>query len=254
MVRSISSTIFKAERLNIDLSVNLVNGDKDLDYVRMTKNQRGEYINITPNASLKFRRIRDKNEPYLFKDADTWNPKENLFIIPSDFYTLKSDLDEFYQKFQDPNIFRYDQNGYPVSIRTPIQIVSSFRFDQFVKWEPTLLIDPRRPNVYYPGVNCCINYASQESPLAINEFEMLHGLIMNFDFYREGMQLLTNFLLIQNNMKYYRELTEENKPVVKTKIGNMGIFEQAERRRQQEEDEATSKMPIIKQPDTLDDL
>lgn len=254
MLRTVTSTVFRTDRLRVDLSVSLVSEKGEITYCDYYRGDKAERLNITPVTSVKIKWIRQKDQISVYQSEDNAYLKEQAFITPRDWFSVREDLRIFYHKFQQANVFQYDANGYPATVNESLSIVTNLPRGHCLQWSPAIIPDKYHKERLYPGVRLCVNYQSQESLLYVDEFEQLYDTFMQLNLYRDGMNLLTNFLLIQNNMKYYKELSEENKPIVK-RSSKIGIFEQAELRRQQmQQEEVVSKKPLFQEPKTLDDL
>lgn len=254
-IQSVSTTLFQTEQLRLQCSVTLYDNDAHtLKYINAFGTDRGKYVSINPNASLKLRYVNKVGvNPLNYKTE--YDRQSQIYISPKNIYGIRLLCRRFWESFQRDDMYIYDEFGYVQKLNSrPTDIsVLGLDYGQVIRIQPAIYYPPEKVpgevQKAFPGIGINVNLESQFTIITIDEYTWFMDVINEFNYSMMGQLLLQNYLLSQNTIPQIKKLAVDSTNVMReVNKKALSIFQQPE------EKESVSSAPILKQPTTLDEM
>ena len=254
-IQSVSTTLFQTEQLRLQCSVNLYDNDTHtLKYISSFGTDRGKYVTINPNASLKLKYVNKVGvNPLNYKTE--YDRQSQIYISPKNIYGIRLLCRRFWESFQRDDMYTYDEFGYVKELNSrPTDIsVLGLDYGQVIRIQPTIYYLPEKATgevqKAFPGIGVNVNLESQFTIITIDEYTWFMDVMNEFNYSMMGQLLLQNYLLSQNTIPQIKNLAVDSTNIMKEVSKNaLSVFQQPEER------ESVSSAPVLRQPTTLDDI
>ena len=236
--KGILTNIFQVPKMSVQATLHIADSRTNENSWYSVYNKNGkEYITLYPNANLKIKYLKNKS----YDGISDWSQQDQIYLTNRTIGGFKLDLRSFYEKFQRPDLFLYNEDNVPISINKGERniVLLCIGRGQMCRLEPAIITEPNSKPV--PGVIMRINVKAHEVAMTISEFESFYDIMQNIQLHELGFQMIQLYLLMRN------PAMEQSTPKRTSQIQLFEIDDDPEK-------DMTTDTPVIKNSKTLDDL